>query len=128
MPIDAAAPHTAPPVGRWLVCTGLLLGLAGVAGPVRAESLRCAGGIAAEGESRLSLVAKCGQPMLTDRYCAPVYQGSSWYPVPEPYAHRVVPCQLIDEWLYDRGPGYLWATVRMRSGVVLSITYGNTPR
>lgn len=116
------------PGARWLVGAGVLLALTGMPGPVRAESLRCAGGIAAEGESRLSLVAKCGQPVLSDTYCAPVYLGQNHYPVPEPWASRAVPCQPIEEWLYDRGPGNLWATVRLRSGAILSITYGNTPR
>jgi len=108
---------------------GLLVALAGGVVPVaHAESLRCAGGIVAEGESKLALVAKCGQPVLTDTYCAPLYQNPHTYPVPEPYASRILPCQLTEEWLYDRGPGNLWATVRLRSGVVLSITYGHTPR
>ena len=96
--------------------------------PAQAESLRCAGGIAAEGDSKLSLMAKCGPPVLSDTYCAAVYYGGSPYPVPEPYARQVVPCLPTEEWLYDRGPGNLWATVRLRSGKVLSITYGRTPR
>lgn len=96
--------------------------------PAQAESLRCSGGIAAEGDSRLSVVHKCGQPILTDSYCAPVYYRATWYPVPEPYASVVVPCQPVDEWLYDRGPGNLMATVRFRAGVVQSIAYGRTPR
>ncbi|MBG6071998.1 DUF2845 domain-containing protein [Polaromonas sp. CG_23.6] len=48
-----------------------------------------------------------------------------WIPVvPEPFASSVVPCLVVDEWLYDRGPGNLAATLRFRAGVVLSITYG----
>lgn len=121
-------PHALMPGARWLLGAGVLLGLAGAPGPARAESLRCPGGIATEGESRLSLVAKCGQPVLSDTWCAPVYLGHNQYPVPEPWASRVVPCQPIEEWLYDRGPGNLWATVRLRSGAILSITYGHTPR
>jgi peptidoglycan/xylan/chitin deacetylase (PgdA/CDA1 family) len=127
MPADTRHPHPPVPGARWLACLGVLLWLA-CAAPARAESLRCPGGIAAEGDSRLSLVAKCGMPVLSDTYCAPVYVGPNYYPLPEPYASRFLPCQTIDEWLYDRGPGNLWATVRLRSGVVLSITYGHTPR
>lgn len=113
--------------GVWGAALVLAFWLGGAA-PAQAESLRCTGGIASEGDSRLALVAKCGPPVLSDTYCAPVYQGSSAYPVPEPYASRIVPCQPTEEWLYDRGPGQLWATVRLRSGSVLSITYGLTPR
>jgi hypothetical protein len=96
--------------------------------PAQAESLRCAGGIAAEGDSRISVAYKCGQPMLADSYCAPVYYRGSLQPVPEPFASYYVPCQPVDEWLYDRGPGNLMATVRFRYGTVYSITYGRVPR
>ena len=93
-----------------------------------AESLRCHGNIASEGDSRLSVLHKCGQPMLTDSFCAPVYYAPSLMPVPQPFASVVVPCQQVEEWLYDRGEGNLMATVRFKSGVVQSITYGRAPK
>jgi hypothetical protein len=95
---------------------------------VQAESLRCSGGIAAEGDSRLSVVYKCGQPLLKESSCAPVYYSQSDQVVPEPFAGSLVPCQQTDEWLYERGPGNLVATVRFRSGKVSAITYGRAPR
>ena len=93
-----------------------------------AESLRCGGGLVAEGDSRVSVLFKCGQQQLSDRFCAPVYVNQSVVPVPEPFASAYVPCQLIEEWLYDRGPGNLIATIRFRSGTVLSIVYGREPK
>jgi hypothetical protein len=96
--------------------------------PAQAESLRCPGGIAAEGDSKLSVVYKCGQPLLRDSFCAGVVYNQSLQPVPEPIASVFVPCQPTDEWLYERGPGNLIATVRFRSGVAQSITYGRVPR
>ena len=110
------------------VRVGLLAALMLGSSAARAESLRCSGGIAGEGDSRLSVVYKCGQPILKDSFCAPVFYSQSLYPVPEPFASAYVPCQQTDEWLYDRGPGNLVATVRFRSGVVQSITYGRVPR
>jgi hypothetical protein len=97
-------------------------------GPVGAESLRCHGGIAAEGDSRLSVLYKCGQPLLKDSYCAPVYYSQTLQPVPEPFATALVPCQHTEDWLYERGQGNLVATVRLRSGVVQSIAYGRVPQ
>ena len=96
--------------------------------PASAESLQCNGHIAAEGDSRLSVLYKCGQPLLKDSTCAPVYYSGTLQPVPEPFASVFVPCQQVEEWLYDRGPGNLMATVRFRWGVVQSITYGHDPR
>jgi len=95
---------------------------------VQAESLRCNGGIVDEGDSRLSVLYKCGQPLLKDSFCAPVYYNGALNPVPEPYAGIVVPCQQIDEWLYDQGAGSLMATVRIRSGTVLSIKHRREPQ
>ena len=93
-----------------------------------AESLRCSGYSTAEGDSRLSVLYKCGQPLLADNYCAPVYYAQTLQPVPDPIASVFVPCQAVEEWLYDRGPGNLMAIVRFRSGVVQSIRYGRVPQ
>lgn len=107
-------------------CTAAVLIL--LAAPAGAETLRCNGNSAAEGDSKISLLYKCGEPLLKDSYCAPAYYGPTLQPVPPSIAGVVVPCQLTEEWLYERGPGNLVATVRLRAGVVQSITYGKTPR
>lgn len=96
--------------------------------PAGAESLRCNGYIASEGDSRLSVLYKCGQPHLKDSYCSPVYYAQTLHTVPEPFASAFVPCQQVEEWLYERGPGNLTATVRFRSGVVQSIRYSRAPK
>ncbi len=92
-----------------------------------AESLRCNGASAAEGDSKLSVLYKCGQPVLADSFCAPIYYSGTLQPVPAPFAGLVVPCQPVEEWLYDRGQGNLMATVRFRDGKVQSIRYGRLP-
>ena len=92
--------------------------------PAHSETLRCNGHIVETGDARLSVCYHCGEPLLQDSYCAPVYYAPGLQRVPEPFASAVVPCPVVDEWLYDRGPGHLAATVRFRAGVVLSITYG----
>ena len=73
--------------------------------PASAESLRCNGYSASEGDSRISVLYKCGQPLLRDIYCSPVYYSQTLQPVPEPFASAFVPCQPVEEWLYERGPG-----------------------
>ena len=108
-----------------LACVTVLLGLPGLAA---AESLRCTGGIVAEGDSRMSVIYKCGQPVLADTYCSPVYYPGTYNLVPAPIASTLVPCLQIEEWLYQRGPGEMLATVYLRQGVVQSIAYGRQPR
>lgn len=92
--------------------------------PAQAESLRCNGRSAGPGDSRLSVLRNCGEPVLKDSFCAPVYVASTLQPVPQPLAGWVVPCVQVDEWQYDRGPGNLIAIVRFQHGTVQSITYG----
>ena len=93
-----------------------------------AESLRCEGGSVSEGDSRLSLVYKCGEPQLKDMACSPVYYPGTLEVMPEEYASRLVPCLPVETWFYQRGPGELTATVYLRSGRVQSISYGRVPR
>ena len=111
-------------MGIFRIILILFLWLAGPVPSAQAESLRCEGASAAEGDSRLSVLHKCGRPLLSDAYCEPVYYAGT--AVPAPIAG--VPCQPIEEWLYDRGPGNLMATVRFRAGVVQSIRYGRQPK
>ena len=99
-----------------------------IAAPARAESLRCNGSSTGEGDSRLAVLYKCGEPLLKDSYCAPWVQAGTLQPLPGAYAAAVAPCQPVEEWVYDRGPGNLMATVRFKSGVVQSILYGRAPR
>lgn len=101
--------------------------LAATLSPARAETLRCYGATVSEGDSRLSVQYKCGPPLLADAYCAPVYLPGSLYPVPPQIAGAYVPCVLLEEWLYERGPGNLVAVVTFRYGKVQSIRYGRWP-
>jgi hypothetical protein len=105
----------------------LLLALSATPLLARAESLRCTGGSVTEGDSRLSLVYKCGPPEAADAFCAPVYYAGSVNVVPDPWASMAVPCQVIEQLLYSRGPGELLATVYIRRGIVQTITYSRTP-
>jgi hypothetical protein len=111
---------------RQLLCAGAVAAI--LPNAALAESLRCPNGIAAEGDSRLAVVYKCGQPVLRDNACAPVYYSGSAYTVPEPVASLYVPCIYTEEWLYERGPGEFPAVVRIRGGKVQSITYGRQPQ
>jgi hypothetical protein len=122
----AAAPANPNSAMKPLSAAVLLATLA-AAVSTRAETLRCNGQIAAEGDSRLSVAYKCGEPLLKDSFCAPVIDLRTGSPVPDGVAGWVVPCQLVEEWLYDRGPGNLMARVRFRGGVVLSIRYARAP-
>ncbi len=120
--------HSPNSPARSLVCACAIALVGTFAPPVHAETLRCTGGSAGEGDSRVSVLYKCGQPLLKDSFCAPLYFGPDLQLVPEPWAGTVLPCQTIEEWLYERGPGNMAATLRFRAGVLQSIRYSRSPR
>lgn len=93
-----------------------------------AESLRCNGSTASIGDSKLAVLQACGEPATTDAYCEDVYVSGSPYKLHHPLPGAYIACKQIEEWLYDRGPGNLIATVRFKSGKIQSIRYGQTPR
>lgn len=103
-----------------------------MASTARAESIKCNGVIATEGESRISLLQKCGPPMLQDTFCEPGVITGHWTIIGRrPYFHeqKAVPvCQPVEEWVYDRGEGNLMATVRFRNGVITQIKYTRQAR
>ena len=111
-----------------LAAASLVLSAAMAPTSASAESLRCQAGIASEGDSKISLLYKCGPPTLADSFCAPVHRVGSVPWAPKPHVDVVVPCQPTEELVYDRGQGNLVATVRVRDGVVRSISYGRVPR
>lgn len=97
-----------------------------LSGPVHADALQCRGGTVQEGDTRASLLQKCGPPQLQDSFCAPVFQNKSL--VPTPPGSSAAPCEQIDDWTYDRSPSRPSTTVRLRAGAVQSIRPQNPPR
>lgn len=99
--------------------------LAGVVmGPALAQSLKCTGGSAEEGDSRAAVVFKCGQPTVSDSRCEPI----AWVRAPGRSHHSPTQperyCQTVDEWIYDRGPSNLVATLRFREGKLVAVRFG----
>lgn len=118
---------TLEPMDPWTrIAAGTALVLLSAA--ARGESLRCNGQIASIGDSRISVLQKCGEPSLRDSFCKPVEVITPWSPYPVIAPPHVLPCEVIDEWLYDRGPGSLFATVRFQRGVVDTIRYDGRPK
>jgi hypothetical protein len=114
-------------MNRWIrFAAGTALAL--LSATARAESLRCNGQSASVGDSRVSVLQKCGEPLLRDSFCKPVEVLTPWHPYPVILPPQVAPCEQVDEWLYDRGPGNLFATVRFQRGAVEAIRYEGRPR
>lgn len=123
-------------IRRPLVLPGALLPLAAIAiiagtlTPVkeaRAQGLGCGGLLVGVGDSRASLVMKCGQPFATDTVCIRVPRVV-WtvplHPREAPRQYVTEHCEYVDEWTYHRGPGSFMSVVRLQNGVVAQIRDG----
>lgn len=118
----------ARPLSRLALRVSLGAAAWALAGAASAESLRCNGEIASTGDSKISVMHKCGEPMLKDSFCKPVLAAVPRSPYPVILPPHIAPCEMVDEWMYDRGPGNLLATVRFQRGVVDSIRYEGRSR
>ena len=90
-----------------------------------AQSFRCKTDLVSAGASRASVLQKCGEPALKDSFCKPVVneavapgsRGGTVVSVPA--------CENVDEWTYNPGYGQFMTTLRLESGKLVSIKYGD---
>lgn len=100
-----------------------LLALAGAPYSSWAQSLRCGGDLVKIGDSKASVLQKCGEPALKDSFCSPAEAHS--LNSSSQTTTAVVPCESADDWTYAPGRGQFLTTVKFHRGVVTEITYGD---
>lgn len=95
--------------------------------PAGAQSLRCNGQLVNVGDSKYSVVRKCGEPAFREAVCVsrelfvwslPAVPGQVLQPLITPQ------CVPMEEWTYDRGQGQFLAIVRFRNTAVESMRDG----
>ena len=93
-----------------------------------ADTFRCKNDLVQVGDSKVSVITKCGEPMIRDSSCqvlaadrtTTVYDGSG-----RPLTVAPAACETVDEWTYNPGVGDFYTTIRMERGVITSIKYGD---
>jgi hypothetical protein len=93
-------------------------------GLTSAQSLRCNSDLAVIGDSKASVLQKCGEPVHRDSFCKPVVQQTS-LPSTSQTTVNVLPCENVDEWTYKPGYGQFLTTLQFQSGNLVSIRYGD---
>ena len=86
---------------------------------------RCNNDLVNVGDSRVSVLLKCGEPVVKDSFCKPAEpqtvrtspDGSTIVTAP--------PCENVDEWTYNPGYGQFMTTLRFEFGKLVSIKYGD---
>jgi hypothetical protein len=115
---------------RAVAASAFLLACMHVSG-ASAQSLSCGGFLAGVGESKYSVVDKCGEPVSKEFVCVPRYQSewiSSPYPGGAPRQILSQQCIPMEDWVYHRGPGNFLGIVRFYNGTVESVRDGEKPR
>jgi hypothetical protein len=106
------------------ICAAVLSGF-GLPSVSIAQSLRCKSDYAAVGDSKASVMQKCGEPVLKDAFCKPASEAGFSKSVPGSVVINVAPCESVDEWTYNPGYGQLMTTLRFEGGKIVSIKYGD---
>ena len=95
------------------------------------QSLRCNGSLVGKGDSPVTLLQKCGDPIHRQGVCVSMLQ-LGWVVTPyrpgSPAAVLANQCVPMEEWTYDRGPGTFLGVVRIYNGAIESVRDGDRSR
>ena len=101
---------------RSWTAAGWLAALAITALPATAQNLRCKNDFAERGDSKHTVLSKCGEPVFKDSFCRQD-------PVPTGTKVRQ-PCTNVDSWSYRPGSGQFVTILEFQEGTLKSIRYG----
>jgi hypothetical protein len=103
-----------------------------------AQSLRCKGDLAQIGNSKGTILQKCGEPVMKDSFCKPAQETTAGAPVATPAVPAttgnstsvttnvtVNTCQQVEEWTYNPGYGQFMTMLLFEGGSLKSIRYGD---
>jgi hypothetical protein len=100
-----------------------------------AQSLRCKGDLAQIGNSKGTILQKCGEPVMKDTFCKPTQETVSSSTVVTPNTAgstastttnvTVNNCQQVEEWTYNPGYGQFMTMLLFEGGSLKSIRYGD---
>jgi hypothetical protein len=91
----------------------------GLTGAVSAQNLNCKGDFAQLGNSKGTVLQKCGEPVLKDSFCKPVDRSAA-----SAGAVIVNNCEKVDEWTYNPGYGQFMTMLQFEGGELKRIKYG----
>ena len=118
---------------RSLLIPAAWLALASIA-PAEAQTLNCNRDFAQRGDSKFTILQKCGEPVFKDSFCAKpdgnkpeviVNPPSSATPGGQTVIVNNNRCDQAEEWTYRAGSGQFETMLLLRDGALASIRYGS---
>lgn len=92
--------------------------------PASAEYLRCKNESVNVGDSRSSLLQRCGEPAMKDTFCRP-FESTQNATMSSGVVVAAPSCRNVEEWTYNPGYGQFMTTLQIDGGKVVSIKYGD---
>ena len=112
---------------HFLAAAALLIMAAMHAGDASAQSLNCGGVFFGVGDSKVSVLQKCGEPLYKEAICVSRPQ-LVWVPsnYPGAPAQQIVvqQCAPMEDWTYYRGQGHFMSIARFHNGTIESARDG----
>lgn len=92
-----------------------------------AQSLRCKGDLAQIGDSKATIVQKCGEPVYKDSFCKPVDRRPGVHVPGQPGGTtiNINTCEQVEEWTYNPGYGQFMTMLQFEAGELKRIKYGD---
>lgn len=78
-----------------------------------AETLNCKNDFVNVGDSKASVLLKCGEPVIKDSYCLSNSDPNN------------TECISIETWTYNPGSGQFLTTLKFSEGKIIEIEYGD---
>jgi len=89
-----------------------------------AQTFKCRNDLVNVGDARATVLLKCGEPVVRDSFCRPLPAPGS-RPASGARPGQIVPCENVDEWIYNPGYGQFMTTLRFVEGRLVAIEYGD---
>ncbi len=105
-----------------------LLILAGLSGGASAQNLRCKNDFAEIGDSKSSVIEKCGEPAQKDSFCKTTPDQDTRQATTQGTVLKLRGCEKVDEWTYKPGSGQFITILRFEQGSLAGIRYGERIR
>lgn len=78
-----------------------------------AETLNCKNDFVNVGDSKASVLLKCGEPLMKDSYCVSNSDPNN------------TDCISVETWTYNPGSGQFLTTLKFSEGKIIEIEYGD---
>lgn len=95
-----------------------------------ASSLRCGSKLANVGDTKAEIIDKCGEPIMTDTFCAPVVAANQVQGIQNGDNNiqnniAIAACENVDIWTYKPGSGKFVTNLYFSRGQLQAIHYGD---